>query len=30
VDPEAGTHHFSTTLEEHLDARTLFIKKVGG
>jgi len=30
VDQETGTHHFSTTLEEHLDARTLFIKKVGG
>jgi len=30
IDPEAGTHHFSTTLEEHLDARNLFIKKVGG
>jgi UPF0755 protein len=29
VDAEAGTHHFSTTLEEHIDARTLFIKKVG-
>lgn len=29
IDPEAGTHHFSTTLEEHLDARALFIKKVG-
>jgi UPF0755 protein len=29
VDADAGTHHFSTTLEEHLDARSLFIKKVG-
>lgn len=30
VNADAGTHHFSETLEEHLDARTLFIKKVGG
>ncbi len=30
ANAEAGTHHFSETLEEHLDARTLFIKKVGG
>jgi len=30
MDPEAGKHHFSATLEEHLDARSLFIKKVGG
>jgi UPF0755 protein len=30
INPEAGTHHFSETIEEHLDARTLFIKKVGG
>ena len=30
VDADAGTHHFSETLEEHLDARSLFIKKVGG
>ena len=29
VNQDAGTHHFSETLEEHLDARTLFIKKVG-
>jgi UPF0755 protein len=30
VDPDAGRHHFSTNLEEHIDARSLFIKKVGG
>ena len=30
VDANAGTHHFSATLEEHLDARNLFIKKVEG
>jgi UPF0755 protein len=30
VNADAGTHHFSETLEEHIDARTLFIKKVGG
>jgi UPF0755 protein len=30
MNAEAGTHHFSETLDEHLDARTLFIKKVGG
>jgi UPF0755 protein len=30
VDADAGIHHFSETLEEHLDTRTLFIKKVGG
>jgi len=29
VDAEASKHHFSLTLEEHLDARRLFIKKVG-
>jgi len=29
VDPETGRHHFSTTLEEHIDARALFIKQVG-
>jgi UPF0755 protein len=29
ANAEAGTHHFSATLEEHLDARMLFIKKVG-
>lgn len=29
VDPVTGTHHFSTSLEEHIDARNLFIKKVG-
>jgi UPF0755 protein len=28
VDADAGRHHFSMTLEEHLDARRLFIKKV--
>jgi UPF0755 protein len=30
VDPDTGKHHFSSTLEEHIDARHLFIKKVGG
>lgn len=30
VNPDAGTHHFSLTLEEHIDARSLFIKKVEG
>jgi UPF0755 protein len=30
VDPSAGKHHFSLSLEEHLDASKLFIKKVGG
>jgi conserved hypothetical protein, YceG family len=30
VNPDAGTHHFSSTMEEHLNAATLFIKKVGG
>ncbi len=30
VDAEAGKHHFSQTLEEHLDAGKLFIKRVGG
>ncbi len=30
VDANAGKHHFSLTLEEHLDARKLFIKKVEG
>lgn len=30
VDPEAGRHYFSTNLEEHIDARSLFIKQVGG
>jgi cell division protein YceG involved in septum cleavage len=30
VDADAGKHHFSATLEEHLDARSLFIKKVVG
>lgn len=30
VDPGAGKHHFSLSLEEHLDASKLFIKKVSG
>jgi UPF0755 protein len=30
LDPRAGTHHFSPTLEEHGDARLLFLKNVGG
>jgi UPF0755 protein len=30
IDPNAGTHHFSTTLEEHKGARALFIKRVEG
>ncbi len=29
VDANAGKHHFSLSLEEHLDSRKLFIKKVG-
>ncbi|HTX73196.1 MAG TPA: endolytic transglycosylase MltG [Rectinemataceae bacterium] len=29
IDPAAGRHHFSTTLEEHIDAKNLFIKQVG-
>jgi UPF0755 protein len=29
VNVDDGTHHFSTTLEEHIDAQSLFIKKVG-
>jgi len=29
VDANAGKHHFSLSLEEHLDSRRLFIKKVG-
>jgi UPF0755 protein len=28
IDADAGKHHFSASLEEHLDVRTLFIKKV--
>jgi UPF0755 protein len=28
IDANAGKHHFSMSLEEHIDARTLFIKKV--
>jgi UPF0755 protein len=28
VDPKAGKHHFSATLEEHIDAARLFIKRV--
>ena len=30
VNPNAGTHHFSETLEEHIDSRTLYIKGIGG
>lgn len=30
VDPASGTHHFSTTLEEHVGARSLYVKRVGG
>jgi UPF0755 protein len=30
MDPSAGKHHFSASLEEHIDARALYIKKVGG
>jgi UPF0755 protein len=30
VDGVQGTHHFSSSLEEHIDARSLYIKKVGG
>jgi UPF0755 protein len=30
VDPEAGKHHFSETLEEHNQAAALIVKRVGG
>jgi len=30
VDPESGSHHFSMTLEEHVGARSLLVKRVGG
>jgi UPF0755 protein len=30
VDPEAGSHHFSTTLEEHLGAAQLVVKRAPG
>jgi len=30
VDESAGRHHFSETLEEHNDARSLFVKRAGG
>jgi UPF0755 protein len=30
VDPEAGRHHFSETLEEHNQAAALIVKRVGG
>jgi UPF0755 protein len=29
VNPDAGTHHFSETLEEHIDSRILYIKGIG-
>jgi UPF0755 protein len=29
TDAASGRHHFSETLEEHIDARKLFIKRVG-
>jgi UPF0755 protein len=29
TDVDSGTHHFSATLEEHIDARRLYIKRVG-
>jgi UPF0755 protein len=30
VDPEAGAHHFSTSLEEHVEAKALYVKRIGG
>ena len=30
VDPEAGAHHFSTSLEEHVGAKALYVKRIGG
>jgi UPF0755 protein len=30
IDPAAGTHHFSETLEEHNEATALAVKRVGG
>jgi len=30
VDPEQGRHHFSTSLEEHVGARSLYVKRLGG
>ena len=30
VDEATGKHHFSATLEEHVGARSLFVKRVGG
>jgi UPF0755 protein len=30
VDPQTGSHHFSTSLEEHVGARSLYVKRVGG
>ena len=30
VDPDAGKHHFSETLEEHNQAASLIVKRVGG
>lgn len=29
VDEAAGKHHFSSTIEEHINSRSLFVKKVG-
>jgi UPF0755 protein len=29
VDEDAGRHHFSETLEEHIDSRTLYVKRLG-
>jgi UPF0755 protein len=29
IDEDVGRHHFSETLEEHIDSRTLYIKRVG-
>lgn len=30
MDPLTGTHHFSTSLEEHIGARAFFVKRIGG
>jgi len=29
INGETGNHHFSATLEEHIDSRTLYIKRIG-
>jgi hypothetical protein len=30
VDEGTGLHHFSETLEEHVEARSLSVKRAGG